>query len=83
MLHSGSCNAVPSHCRVSNVGSREQERRALCAVAQRSPLGDSGSQLLEYLLGIFPVNAGVCDGYTVLQAILALLRYLLVAYGFR
>ena len=61
-------------------GIREILRTPLCAVAERSPLCDSGSQLLEHLFGIFPVDASVCNGNTVLQTLLALLGHLLVAY---
>lgn len=79
MLQLSAGNAVPSQCRVSNVSDRERRRNALRAIAKRSPLCDGGSQLLEHLLGIFPVDASVCDGNTVLQTFLALLWDLLVA----
>lgn len=80
MLHLSAGNAVLCQCCVSNLGDCGKKGSALRAIAERSPGRDSSSQLLEYLLGVLPVDAGVCDRYTVLQTILALLGYLLVAY---
>lgn len=47
-----------------------------------SPLAHRSRQLLEHCLGVFPANARVCDAHAVLQALLALFRYFLVAYRF-
>lgn len=76
-------NAVPSQCRVSNASNRERKKDTLRAVAKLSPLCDSGGELLEHLLSVFPVDAGVSDGDTVLKTLLALLGDLLVAYESR
>jgi hypothetical protein len=55
----------------------------LVAFGKRPSLGDSCSKLLEHLFCVFPVDACVRDADTVLEAVLALLGHLLVAYVLR
>jgi hypothetical protein len=50
----------------------------LVAVGTRSSCGDGGSQLLEHLFCVVPVDARICDADTVLETVLAFLWHLLV-----
>jgi hypothetical protein len=83
MSHSSTGNADPSKCCVSGVNNRENRKKTLLAIAKRSPLCDSSSQLFEHLLGVLPVNTCVRDGDTILQTLLAFLGNLLVACKLR
>ena len=74
---------MPQHYnRESLKAAKDTNQTPLVSAAQLlSPGADGLSQSLQCGLGVFPVDASICDADTVLEAGLALGRDLLVAYN--
>ena len=74
---------MPQHYnRESLKAAKDTNTKRLVSAAQfLSPGPDGLSQSLQGSLGVFPVDASICDADTVLEAGLALGRDLLVAYN--